>query len=87
MKFLVYLEIEPENRDKGFERFKTSGEGNPDSVKTLSVWMSATLLEGWIFLEADDATALAETMKHWTDLNVNHITPVLDGDEFMKVIS
>ena len=87
MLFLVHFEINPENRDKSVERLKAMGEGNPHNVKSVGTYFSATLLEGWAVVEAADAGALGEYMKHWTDLNVNHITPVLAKDEFAKLIS
>lgn len=87
MQYLVHFEINPENRDKSVERLKTMGDGAPVNVKSVGTWFSATLLEGWAVVEAEDASALGEYMKHWTDLNVNHITPVLAEDVFLKLIS
>ena len=87
MQFLVHFEINPENRDKSVARLKAMGEGTSDKVRSVGTWFSATLLEGWAVVEADDSGALGEYMKHWTDLNVNHITPVLAKDEFSKLIS
>ena len=87
MLFLIYFEIDPEDRDESHERLKTMGAGEPSNVEPVGTWFSATLLEGWCVVRADDANALGEFMKHWTDLNVNHITPVLAEDEFLKVVS
>ena len=87
MLFLVHFEIDPENRDKSHERLKAMGEGAPRNIKSVGTWFSATLLEGWAVVEAEDSSALGEYMKHWTDLNVNHITPALSKDEFVKLIS
>ena len=88
MKFLIYFEIDPENRNENFRRLKIEtgeGVGIGEGTKLLSAWVSATLLEGWCIVEAESATGLGETMKHWTDLNVNHITPVLSGDEVLEL--
>ena len=87
MLFLVYFEVNPENRDKSVARLKAMGDGAPDSVKPMGTWFSVTLLQGWAVIEAEDASALGEYMKHWTDLNVNRITPVLAEDDFLKLIS
>ena len=39
-----------------------------------------TLLEGWSIVEANDIADLGKLFQSWTDLNVNHITPVFDED-------
>ena len=87
MLFLFYFEIDPKNRDASHQRLKTFGESAPDNVKPVGTWFSATLLEGWAVVEAQDEIALAECMKPWTDLNVNHITPVLTQEQVLKLMS
>jgi hypothetical protein len=79
-KFLIYFEIDPEKRDENVARLKASGPGVPENAKLVSLWYSTTLLEGWCAVEAEDAISLGEIQKHWTDLNLNHITPVLTED-------
>ncbi len=86
MKFQIYFEIDPENRNENFKRLKAAhqdGVGIGKGTKLITFWVSATLLEGWCLVEAEDAAGLGATMKEWTDLNVNHITPVLTGEEVL----
>jgi hypothetical protein len=87
MLFLIHFEIDPENRDKSHVRLKTLGDGMPQKIKPLGTWFSVTLLEGWAIVETQDETALGQSMKQWTDLNVNHITPVLTEEALLKVIT
>jgi hypothetical protein len=87
MKFLIHCEIDPEKRDKNVARLKAAGPGVPENVKLVSLWYSATMLEAWCVVEAEHATSLGEIQKHWTDLNLNHITPVLTEDEVLQVFS
>jgi len=87
MKFLIYCEIDPEKRDENVARLKASGPGVPENVKLVSLWYSATMLECWCVVEPEDATSLGEIQKHWTDLNFNHITPVLTEDEVLQIFS
>ena len=87
MLFIIHFEIDPENRNESMERLKTIGAGMPSSVKPVGIWHSATLLDGWAVVDAESATALGEHMMNWTDLNVNHITPVLTPEEVLAIAS
>lgn len=88
MFFHIHFEFTPENRDAALKRFKTSGAEIPKSIKSISgPWFSVTLLEGWGVIEAEDATALGELLRNWTDLAVDHITPVLSDEEVLELVS
>jgi len=87
MKFLIYCEIDPAKRDENVARLKASGPGLPENVKLVSLWYSATLLQCWCVVEAEDAPSLGEIQKHWTDLNFNQITPVLTEGEVLQIFS
>ena len=87
MMFMIHFEIDPDHREKSTERLRTGGPGLPENVKPVGIWHSVTLLEGWAIVETDDANALAKHMHYWTDLNINHITPVLSPEEVLAVSS
>ena len=59
----------------------------PHEIKPLGTWFSVTLLEGWAIVETQDETVLGQSIKQWTDLNINHITPVLTEAALLKVIT
>lgn len=86
MLFMVHYEIKPENRDANIRRTKDSGPSTPHKVNVLANYNSVTMLEGWVVVEADDAGQLWKMLQDWTDLNVNHVTPVLDKDAMAKVL-
>lgn len=77
---MVHYEITPENRDANYARvLALGGDGVPDEVKILGTWSSVTQLEGWVVVDTDDVGLLGKWMRHWTNLNVQHITPIVDA--------
>ncbi|MFO1126314.1 MAG: DUF3303 family protein [Methylocystis sp.] len=80
MLFAVYYEISPKHRDEVLKRFQKLGDAAPKGVKVIGNWLSVTFLEGWSIVEASDVVDLGKFFHSWTDLNVNHITPVFDED-------
>lgn len=83
MLFMIHYEITPEHRDAVHQRFLQWGDAEPKGVKVIGNWFSVTQLEGWNVVEATDSAELANLFHAWTDLNVNHITPVL-SEEAMR---
>ncbi|WP_170416418.1 DUF3303 domain-containing protein [Ruegeria atlantica] len=87
MYFHIHFEFTPETRDTALKRFMNAGDGIPDGVQSVSgPWFSTTLLEGWGIVEADDASVLAKLLSGWTDLAVDHIAPVLSGEDVLKLL-
>ena len=87
MLFLVHFDITPEHRDTAHDRFLKLGDAEPSDVEVMGPWFSVTQLEGWVVAEAEDAVALGKWLHAWTDLNVNHITPVVLGDDLLKIMA
>lgn len=87
MKFLCYFEVKPEKRDENIARFKAIGTGVIEGVRLESLLFDVTMLEGWAVAEADDPSTLARYLKNWTDLNINHIAPVLTADQVAEIYS
>jgi len=87
MLFLIHYEVKPELRDAGHERIRKVGIKVPETMKLVAAYHSVTQLEGWAVVEAtDDATKLWEFFEGWTDLNINHITPVLDNETMKSIV-
>lgn len=85
--FHIHFEFTPETRDAALKRFMNAGDGIPDGVQSISgPWFSTTLLEGWGIVEADDASVLAKLLSGWTDLAVDHIAPVLSGEDVLELL-
>lgn len=87
MLFMIHYEVKPENRDAGIERFLKIGQGEPEGVKTIRQWYSVTQLEGWVIIEGNDEREISKQLYVWTDLNVNKITPVLEGGEMGRLLA
>jgi hypothetical protein len=87
MLFLIHFEITPEARDNALKRLKASDKWEPPGVKTVAgPWYSVTQLEGWGVVETESAFGLGELMHAWTDLTVDHITPVLSEEDVLKLV-
>ncbi|CCJ07756.1 DUF3303 domain-containing protein [Methylocystis sp. SC2] len=87
MLFAIYYEMTPEHRDEVLKRFQKLGDAAPEGMKVVGNWLSVTLLEGWSIVEANDIADLGKLFQSWTDLNVNHITPVFDEDAAHRFLS
>lgn len=87
MLFIIHAEIIPEHRNEAFERFLAFGTSSPEHIKVVGHWFSSTLLEAWAIVEATDAIELGKLFQHWTDLNVNHITPVIEAERMGQVFN
>lgn len=86
MLFLIHWQTEPEHRNASARRFEKIHDGAPEGVRIVGTWHSVTQLEGWCVAEAGDAVQLGNWLHAWTDLNVNHITPVVDNEDVLKII-
>ncbi len=86
MLFLIHHRMRPENRDTVHERLRQIGTRVPQGIKLHQVYHSVTQLEGWAIVEAGDASQLWNLFQDWTDMVVNHITPVLTNEEMKKLV-
>lgn len=86
MLFVAYTKIKTENRDAVYKRFQEIGNGEVEGVKLLGTWHSLTQDENWSVLESSDAVQIAKLFHKWTDLALNHLTPVVDNDDMYKVL-
>lgn len=88
MLFMVHYEIEPKNRDTSYDRVESlGGDGTPPGIKVVGTWSSVTQLEGWVVAETDDILLIGKWMRHWTNLNVNRITPIVGPDLQRQIMS
>ena len=87
MLFVAHTKIATENRDAVYKRFQEIGNGEVEGVKLLGTWHSLTQDENWSVLESSDAVKIAKLFHIWTDLALNHLTPVLDNDDMHKLLA
>ena len=86
MLFVIHSKIATENRDAVYKRFQEIGNGEVEGVKLLGTWHSLTQDENWSLLESSDAVQIAKLFHLWTDLALNHLTPVINNDDMYKVL-
>ncbi len=87
MLFMLHCTIEPRHRDENRARLQESMIGEPPGIRVLGSWLSVTQLEGWVLFDAEDAASVAKLFHHWTDLNVNNVTPVMEVESLLDAIS
>jgi hypothetical protein len=85
--FVIHSKIAAENRDAVYKRFQEIGNGEIEGVKLLLTWHLLTQDENWSILESSDALQIAKLFHLWTDLALNHLTPVIDNDDMYKVLA
>jgi hypothetical protein len=86
MLFILHCTIEPEHRDENRRRLGEMMIGEPADVQVLGSWLSVTQLEGWVVFEAPDAASVVRLFHNWTDLNVNHVTPIMTVEDLLGVV-
>jgi len=86
MLFMLTCTIDPKDRDENTRRLQ-QWMGKESDVKVLGHWMSVTQLEVWALLDAPDAASIARFFLPWTNLNVNHVTPVMEGASMLQLVS
>ncbi|MCC7010235.1 MAG: DUF3303 family protein [Acidobacteria bacterium] len=86
MRFITTFTVGPGNRDAAIARFKQSHGAPPAGVTLLGRWHDATGHRGWTLSETSDASAIAKWVMGWSDLLTFETTPVLDDQEFGKLL-
>jgi Domain of unknown function (DUF3303) len=87
MLFVAYTKIATENRNAVYKRFQEIGNGEVEGVNLLGTWHSLTQDENWSLLESSDAIQIAKLFHLWTDVALNHLTPVINNDDMYKVLA
>jgi hypothetical protein len=87
MLFHVSHELSSENREAAQNRFKETGGLPPEGVEMIGRWHCAEGLRGFVLAETSDAVAIATWLQDWTDLLTFEVTPVVDDEQMMGVIS
>jgi hypothetical protein len=81
MKFMVTWKVAPEDFPKAAERFLSTGSPMPQGVSMIGRWHAPGSTSGFLLVETDDLTALAEHAAEWSDVLAAEVTPVLDDAE------
>lgn len=87
MMFVIHWQAEPKRRDSVMKRFQKIGHGAPKGITIVASYHSVTQLEGWAIAETKDSVLIGRWLHAWTDLNVNHVTPVVDRKDMLKIVA
>jgi hypothetical protein len=86
MIFHIMYQLSPERRSEAQGRFKKTGALPPAGVTMMGRWHCVEGLRGFIVAESSDAEAIAKWIQGWTDLLSFEIAPVINDEEFARVI-
>jgi hypothetical protein len=87
MLFAVPWTFAPENRDAANERFLASGGPPPEGVTMLGRWHTLGEGEGFCICETSNPVALGKWMMQWSDLLEFRISPVVDDQGALQMLS
>ncbi len=81
MKFMTTWRIPPSSYDEALDRFLAGGAPLPEGLTMLGRWHAPGSNKGFLLVEADDLTLLAEHLGEWAGLLECEVTPVLQDEE------
>ena len=87
MKFMVAWKILPGCHKPAAESFLSSGAPLPPGIASLGRRQAPGSAYGWLLVEGNDATALAQHVAEWANLLELQITPVIEDDEAASALS
>lgn len=87
MIFHITYTLSPEQRNDTQERFKATGALPPSGVTMRGRWHCVQGHKGFVVAESSDAEAIAKWIHEWTDLLSFEVTPVLNDEQFSRLIS
>lgn len=86
MIFHITYRATPDSWKNAQQRFKETGAPPPAGVTMTGRWHSVQGHRGFIIAESDDAEAIAKWMHGWTDLLSAEVTPVINDEQFARVL-
>lgn len=86
MIFHITYTLSPEQRNDAQERFKATGAPPPPGVTMIGRWHCVQGHKGFVVAESSDAEAIAKWIHEWTDLLSFEVTPVLNDEQFSRLI-
>lgn len=81
MKFMTTWHIPPEGYDEAVDRFLAAGAPLPEGLTLLGRWHAPGSAKGFLLVEGDDVTLLAQHLAEWAGLLECEVTPVIEDEE------
>lgn len=86
MLYVVSWTIQTDHRNAAQARFKETGGMPPEGVEMLGRWHSVEGNRGLCIAKSDDAVAVAKWAQAWSDVLSFDIYPVLDDEDFSRML-
>ena len=87
MIFHITYSYLPERRNAAQQRFKETGAPSPAGITMIGRWHDSGGQRGFLIAETSEGEAIARWLQDWTDLLTFQVTPVLNDEQFTRVIS
>ena len=87
MTFHITYQFSPEQRDQAQKRFLATGALPPAGVTMTGRWHCAQGHRGFLIAESSDVEGIAKWIQGWTDLLTFEVTPVMNDEQAVRVIS
>ena len=87
MLFMLTYSVRPEHWETAVKRFKETQGAPPSGVKQVGRWHDVSLKRGFILAESNDLEAVGKWCQQWSDLTTFEIVPVIDDDQFNRVLA
>lgn len=78
MKVMVVWKTVPGKYETAVEQFLKTGGPVPPGAKSIGRWHVPGSIMGWHLIEADDMTAVAQTVAEWAEVLEIEVYPVIE---------
>jgi len=81
MKFMIAWKIPPDGYKPAVEAFPSGGAPAPPGLKLVGRWHTPGSATGWLLMEGNDGSALAQFAAEWSGVAELDISPVIEDAE------
>ena len=81
MKFMISWDIGPDAYKSAMDKFLSTGAPMPDGLSMIGRWHAPGSAQGWVLVETDDPTAVAQFVAEWSGLVDIQTTFVIEDDD------
>ena len=86
MLFHITYEIDPGSRDNAQAIFKETGGLPAEGVEMVGRCHCVAGLKGYLLARTDDGEAIARWLQDWTHLIRFNVDPVIEDEEFARIL-
>lgn len=86
VKYILSFTLRQDTRNTAIARFLKTGGLPPKGVAMHKRWTRLDMAGGFLLLESDDAAALAEFCRDWSDVCDLQLMPVMEDEITARVL-